>query len=183
MEATFTVKTKEIKTAMAFMERVGSEFSRDVILKISVLPETIELSKQGIMQKVKAETAGLADVLVPAVLLKSYLNTATSAVITFTFTHGEMKCGSSIFSSPAISVETVFNIPENTLPINATRMSVLRFAATKTDEEIARLGLTATIKSSKRQLTTKIQKATELLKDYEIGFEEIRALIDRKISE
>ena len=183
MQAQFTVSSKEIKAAITHMERVGGKFSKTTMLKISVLPETIEISKQGMTRIVKAETDGLADVLVPGVLIKSYLSTTSVAIITFAFTNGTLQCGSSKFSSPGISIETIFNIPENDLPINASRLSVLRFAASKKPEEIERLGLSSLIVAAKRLKTEKLNKAMEILKDYEITFEELSALIDKKILE
>lgn len=181
MKSTFTVKTKDLKADLSRMERVGSRFSKTSMVKISVLPETIEISKQGMSRIIKAETEGLADIMVPALLLKGYLMTATSAVLSFTFKNGAVECGSSIFSSSAITVETIFNLPENDLPINATRLSVLRFAENKSNEEIERLGLTGSIKYAKRVYLEKVQKAAELLKDYDVSFEELMELINKKI--
>jgi hypothetical protein len=181
MQSTFTVKTKELKAALNFMERVGGKFAKTTMLKISILPDNIEIGKQGMTRIVKAQTGGLADVMVPGMVLKGYLSTASAVALTFTFGNGYMQCGSSTFSSPAITIETIFNMPENDLPVNATRMSVLRFAATKTEEEVARLGLSGSIKYAKKVQREKIQKAVELLKDYEVTFEELKQLIDGKV--
>ncbi len=183
MTSSFTVNTKEIKSALAHMERVGSKFSKTTMLKISVLPDTVEFGKQGMTRIIKAKTEGLADIQVPAILMKGYIATSSNPVMTFVFSNGSLQCGSSTFTSSAITVETVFNIPENTLPINASRMSVLRFAQGKSEVEIARLGLTGTIKYAKRVCSEKVQKAAELLEDYEVSYEELKAIIAKKINQ
>jgi exopolyphosphatase/pppGpp-phosphohydrolase len=132
---------------------------------------------------VPAQTEGFADILVPAVLVKGYINTTSTASMSFTFSTGTLKCGSSTFSSSAITVETVFNQPQNPLAINATRMSVLRFAYNKSEDELEKLGLTGTIRYAKRVLSEKIQEAAELLKDYEVSFDDLKHMIDKKIKE
>ncbi len=171
-----------MKAALSQMERVGSKFGKATLLKVSVLPDNIEIAKQGMTRIVKAQTDGLADIMVPAILLKSYLSTTPAGAITFTFTRGAVQCGSSKFSSPAITVETVFNMPENELPINATQMSLFRFSAFKTEEEINRLGMSSSIKKARSMLFKKIEKAAELLKDYEVTVEDLNHLIDGKIN-
>jgi len=183
MQSSFTVKTKEIKAALADMNRIGSKFQKASMLKITVLPDTIEIATQGIIKILKAETDGLADISVPALLIKGYVSTASAATMQFTFKQGELKCGSSLFTSPAIRLETVFNLPENDLPINANRMSVLRYGANKSKEEIERLNLKSSITYANRTLNEKIYKALEHLKDYEVTFDELHELIQKKIKQ
>ncbi len=183
MQSTFTVNTKELKAALVVMNRIGSKFSKASMLKITVLTDKIEIATQGITKILKAETDGLADISVPALLIKGYINTASSLTMQFTFKQGELKCGSSIFSSPFIRIETVFNLPENDLPINATRMSVLRFEANKSKEEIERLNLGPSITYANRTLSDKIHKALEYLKEYEVTFDELHLLIQNKIKQ
>jgi len=181
MQSTFTINTKEIKAALIAMNRIGSKFTKASMLKITVLTDKIEIATQGITKILKAETDGLADISVPALLIKGYVSTSSSATMQFTFKQGELKCGSSLFSSPFIRIETVFNIPENDLPINATRMSVLRFEANKSKEEIERLNLGPSITYANRTLRDKIHKALEYLDDYEVTFNDLHELIQKKI--
>lgn len=183
MQSSFTIQTKELKAALAAMNRIGLKFTSSSVLKISVLPETIEIATQGIMKILKAETDSLADILVPVLILKGYANTIKSAITQFTFKPGELKCGSSIYSSSAIKVETVFNVPENNLPINATTLEMVRQRVIKNQEEIERFNLSPAIANDYQVMGEKIDKALKHLKYYEVTFDEIYDLIQKKIKQ
>jgi len=181
MHCSFTVKTKEIKSALNDMKRIGSKFRKASMLKITVLPDKIEIHTQGITKMLKAETEGLADILVPALLVNGYLDTASNVTIEFIFKQGELQSGSSVYTSSAIKLEEISNIPENELPINPNRLSVLRFAANKSKDEIERLNLKSSIIYAQRRLNEKIQEALECLQDYEVTYDEIYEIIQKKI--
>ena len=118
------------------------------------------------MRILKAETDGLADIIVPALLLKGYAITTKNPTIQFIFNPGKVKCGSFTGMSPFIKLETVFNLPEDALAINASKIQVLKQNSLWSKDEIDRLNLEAAIKRDKIILTTKIEKALKHLKEY-----------------
>lgn len=181
MNASFTIQTKELKAALSAMSRIGSKFNQATVLKISVLPDIIEIATQGITRMMKAQTVGLADIIIPALLLKGYANTTKTVTIQFSFKPGELRCGSSIYSSPSIKLETVFNVPENDLPINASRMEILRQNAKKSQEEIERFNLTPAIANDNLFVRSKIEKALKYLKEFEVTSDDLFSLIQKKI--
>ena len=181
MQASFIVKTKEMKVALSDMKRISSKFKKASVLRITVLQDKIEIHLPGVTKLLKAETEGLADILVPAMLLTGYLETTSNATIEFVFKQGELQSGSSVYSSSAIKLEQVDNISKNELPINPNRLSILRFAANKSKDEIERLNLKSTITYAQRRLNEKIQEAIECLQDYEVTYDEIYEIIQKKL--
>jgi hypothetical protein len=184
MEAKFTVNAKEIKHALLCISRLRPRFfKKNEFLRIRVLSESIEISTQGIMKVIKAETDAMVDISVPAMLVKAYVDTASIAVMSFVFKPGELHIGSSIYSSPSISLENLYNFPENEIPLNATNMYLLCFARRKGTEQINKLGLEPLINKAKRELSINIKKAITSLEQYGITYQEVNELIERKICE
>lgn len=77
MQSSFTIQTKDLKAALSAMNRIGSKFQKPSVLKISVLPNAIEIATQGIVKILKAETG--------------YANTNKSATMQFTFKPGKLR--------------------------------------------------------------------------------------------
>lgn len=181
MQISFTVKTKEFKKALdkIFLLQKRSKVAE---LKISVYDEEVKIEVQGITQIVKGETKGMGDVIVPSKILKAYLQTTTASVISFAFRNGELECGSSIYNSSAIQVSLSLLKPENELPINITPISLLRIATNKSPEEIKEMGLESRYNSARRRLSMKINEAVEVLKDYNVTFDELKAIIYQKLN-
>jgi hypothetical protein len=155
--------------------------SKVVEVKISVYDEEVRIEVQGITQIVKGETKGMGDIIVPSKVLKAYLQTTTTSVISFTFRNGEFECGSSIYNSSAIQVSRSLVKPENDLPINITPISLLRLAAMRSAEEIKEMGLESRYNGARRRLSMKINEAVDVLKDYNVTFDELKAIIDKKL--
>ena len=182
MQAKFTVSTRQLGLCLSVISRLKPKFfKKDEFLNIRVLPETIEISTPGIIKVIKAETDGLADISIPAVIIKGYVDTSSVPLMQFTFKPGEMHVGSSIYSSPAITMESLFNMPESELPINATNMYLLSFAKRKGPDQIKKLGLEPLINKATRDLSVNITKALGFLQEYGVTYEELEGMVKGKI--
>jgi hypothetical protein len=67
------------------------------------------------------------------------------------------------------------------LPINLNRMSILRYEFNNSEAEIKKQELTGTVKAATRKMKTNILEALEFLKAYEVKYEELEALVKKKI--
>jgi hypothetical protein len=85
IQASFTVDIKIIHSNLAAIARIGGRFSKSKIIQIRVCTDAIELITQGITKRMKAETEGEAEVYLPASLLKIYLTSSSSGLVSFTF--------------------------------------------------------------------------------------------------
>ncbi|MBS4043508.1 MAG: hypothetical protein KGZ59_06805 [Chitinophagaceae bacterium] len=181
MESTFTLNTKSLKQALSSMKRVAGKSYNNDVLKISVLPDKVEIAIQGVIKFLTAKTEGFADIFIPTKVLEAYMQTTSTASISFIFKEGEMQCGSSIYNSKAIRVETIFSNPDNDLPLNTNNLVLLRYAENNTENKIEKLGLTNQIRNAKRQLTTNINNALKHLSKYEVSYDELHNIIYKKI--
>ncbi len=179
--ASFTIDVKEVNKNLIAIARLTGRFSKTTTIQIRVLNRAIELSRQGITKRIEARTEGEADISLPVSLLKGYLTGSLAAYKKFVFCPGELACDASIYSSSAIKVEPVFTNPENVLPGNLNRISVLRYWLNKSEAEIEKSGLTATIEIAKRKMKTNIREALEFLYEYEVKYEDLEELVKRKI--
>ena len=104
MESTYTLNAKNLKQALSSMKRVAGKSYNNDVLKISVLPDKVEIAIQGVTKFLTSQTEGFADIFIPTKVLEAYMQTTSTANITFTFKEGEMQCGSSIYNSKAIRI-------------------------------------------------------------------------------
>lgn len=183
MESYFKVKTKDLKSGLTAITRLGLRFDRSSMLKINVLTDTIQISTTGITRVMKAETEGLADLILPALVLKGYSSTNNSKEISFRVTEGELRCGSFIFRSPFIKIETVFNLPEDPLPINHSLIQRLRQNVKRSPGEIERLNLRPVMEADEEKIKHQIEKALKYLGAYDINFDDLHDLIQKKIDQ
>ncbi|MBS1587990.1 MAG: hypothetical protein JST52_00105 [Bacteroidetes bacterium] len=177
MESEFTVNTKELLSILHQMNKIGPAFRSDTCLKIAVLPNLIELSRQGMSKNISAQTKGLADIVVPALMMFGFAKTMKGDSICFKISDGQLQCRNVILSSRHIKLETLFNIPENPLPVNATKIQLLRQFRCWTNDEIDRLGLRSVVDKEHALLDDRILKAVTLLKDYEVSFSDLLKVI------
>jgi hypothetical protein len=178
LELSFTIDTKTFRRCLNRIFKYN--LNRNEEIKISVSDESIELFGKGVMQKLNAKTNGCGDVMLPVKLLLGYLQNFTAASISFTFRNAELECGSSIFSSSAIVVGDSLAKPDAELPINLSAKNILRFTTDKSSEEIEKAGLIKSYQSQKKKLRNKIFLASVLLKDYDVTFDDLNELIQKK---
>lgn len=181
LQASFTVDPKVVNSNLIAIARIGGRFSKAKIIQIRICTDAIEIITQGITKRMKANTDGEADIYLPVSLLKTYLSSSSSGLVSFTFRQGELECGSSRYSSAAIEVTPVSLRPENILPINLNRISILRYGVNNSEAEIQKMGLTGTLKVATRKMKTNILEALEFLKEYEVKYEELEELVKKKI--
>lgn len=181
IQASFTADPKAVNSNLMAMARIRSGFYKTRIVQIRIVHDAIELMGQGITRRIKAKTEGEADVCMPIALLKSYLSSSSFGLISFTFRQGELECGSSIYTSSAIEVTPVSLKQEYVLPINLNRISVLKYGFNHSDEEIHKMQLTATVESAQRKMKTKILEALEILKEYDVKYEDLEKIVINKI--
>jgi hypothetical protein len=179
MELRFTVKTKDLKNALNKIFSL-SRRSKTTQLKISVREDLIAVEAQGLTLTVKAETIGIGEVLLPAQLFRGYAQTASASVISFTFRSGELECGSSLFHSSAIEVSESFAQLKNDVPFNLTPFILLRYTAGKSTQEIKELGLSGRVQYARQVLHDQISAAVEVLSPYNVTFDELKELIEKK---
>ena len=84
-------------------------------------------------------------------------------------------------SSSAISLSEIPLNKTPELPINPNNLYLMRFAYNTSELEVNRLNLTATVKKAKRQLKSNIVQAVKSLEQYEVAYEDIEALVRKKI--
>lgn len=181
MESSFTLNTKNLKQALRNIKQIGGKKYMNDVLKISVQPEKIEIGTQGVVRYITAQTEGFADIFVPARVLEAYLQTLSTASISFKFKQGEMQCGSSVYNSNAIRIETMFSNPDNDLPINTDNLVLLKYAENNPESKIEKLGLTNQIRNAKKNLVNNINSALKHLSKYDVTYDELHELIYKKI--
>ena len=179
--ASFSVEVKELNSTLITISKLSGRFTKTTLIEIRVLRTGIEITSKGITKKIICHTNGEADISLPVVLLKGYLTGSNDR--TFVFRKGELGCGSSIFSSSAITVNPIFTNRENVLPNNLSKNAILQYWLTNTPKENERLGLTATIEVAKHHLKTDIKETLLLLNQYNIVYEDVEDLVKRKLND
>jgi hypothetical protein len=183
IQVSFTVYIKEVSKNLIALSRLAGRLTKTTIIKIRVLKTAIEISFNGITKRIEANTKGEADISLPVSLLKAYLTAGSGTSKTFTFRHGELLCGGSLFSSSAIVVKPVFSDMDGVINTNLSHHSILSYWLNKSKTEIEKLGLTATIEVAKTTMRTNILEALEFLAQYDMSYEELEELIKKKIKD
>ena len=184
MEVTFKAKKKELNKALSIIKPPrNSRVRGDGMMRISVLPDAIEFFNFGVSHKITAETEGLADVILPDDLLEMYLKSLNLPIVSFTFKPGQIICGTSIRSSPAISIEPFMSVKESPLSVNADDYQILRCCHNKETKWLLEFGLANSYKSVQGRMNYNIHKAIELLKPYKVTAEDLKKVITKRIEE
>jgi len=176
-----TVQQKALSKAINEILKFSGHKSQSPIINIKAYDNCIELSVQGAMIKISAKVEGTSNIAVPSKLILAYLQTSSMQEISFRFTAGQLECGSSIYSTNAIELMPIEVEINSELAINYNRPSILRLADTHTPEEIDAKGLTNVVRIAKIKFKNNIQEVAEILKDYEITYDEIEAFVFSKI--
>ena len=181
IQASFTVAIKDVSKNLIALSRLAGKLTKTSIIKIRVLNTAIEITSNGITKRIEAHTNGEADISLPVSFLKAYLTAGSGTDRTFTFRHGELLCGGSLFSSSAIVVKPVFSDMGGVIPTNLSHKSTLSYWLNKSTAEIEKLGLTVTIEVAKRTMKTNIMEALEFLKQYDVNYHELETMIKNKL--
>lgn len=181
MQVTFKATKKDLNRAITIVQYRNKRIKSSGLMRISVLPDAVEFFNHGVSHKVAAETEGLADVSLPDHLIEAYLDTLKLPIISFTFKPGQLICGSSIFSSPAISVEAFMSTKESPIPVNADDFTILRCCHNKEKKWLEDYELASTYKSVQSRMNYNIHKATEILALYKITAEDLKEMVRKKL--
>lgn len=66
------------------------------------------------------------------------------------------------------------------MPLNLNPVAVLRFAAAKTPEELKEMNRTGKVQYARTKLREAVVKAADLLKEYDVQYEDIVAIVEQK---
>jgi hypothetical protein len=135
MKIKFTSKISDLKWAFEKTLKMTGGLKSNKIAQIRVYYDSVEFIAKGTVLKTKAESDLEGDILCPSRLLKSYINSCTSTVITFTFSSGSVQCGSSIFETNAIEVFRHGFIANADIPINANLKTIQNSALQEIDSD------------------------------------------------
>jgi hypothetical protein len=182
MSISLNINTSLIKQLFNQIVTTTVGLKKNKMINIRATFERVELSVQGAFMGGKAEVDGEGDIVLPAKVLKAYLDTCSTTNITFSFSKGELRCGSSIYQTSAIEIFPIGLRTHLEIPINPNRLSVLRYALSDKDaKQIALLGLTETVKKAKLGMKKDIEIAHEALEKYNITFDEIEQIVISRI--
>ena len=180
IEASFNVELKELNSNLITLSKLSGRFTKTTLIQIRVLRTGIEVTSKGITKKIQCHTNGEADIQLPVALLKTYLTNSTDYK-TFIFRNGELDFGKSIYTSYKIKVDPVFTTTENVLHNNLSKISILKYWLTNSENENERLGLTSTIKVARNHLNTNIHEALLVLKQYNVVYDDLEELVKNKL--
>lgn len=182
MQIHFIVNTGTLKQLLDRVLRTAGGMGKNKIICLRATHDKLELSVPGALAMTKAEVHGEGDIILPTKLLKAYLSTCSTAIISFTFKKGEIQCGSSIITTSAIDIIPLGLRPHLEVPINSSRKSLTRYALTEQDDiNISKKGMGATIKTAKMTLKADIQSALKFLEKYDMTHDDLERLIMEKL--
>ncbi len=183
MQVTFKASKKDLTKAFSIVKVRSKQIKSDSLLRISILPDAVEFFNHGVSHKIAAETEGLADVSLPDHLLSAYISTSPLPIISFTIRPGELLCGSSIYKSPAITVDAFMSTKESPLPVNADDFTILRYCYRKDVKWLEDHYLMDTYILAQSRLNSNLKKAIECLAPYKIKVEDLKKIINERIDE
>lgn len=184
MDIHFTVNTANFRYLFERILRTTGGLSKNKMICLRATHEKLELSVQGALWQTKAEVSGEGDIILPSKLLKAYLSSCSTAIISFSFRKGELQCGSSVYTTSAIDIIPLGLRPHIEIPINSTRKSLLRYVLINHDDRtLSKKNMGTTVKNAKLALKRDIRSALEFLEKYEVTHDEIERLIMNKLSE
>lgn len=182
MSITLNINTSLLKHLYYQVMDSAGGLRKNKMINIRATYEKVELSVQGVFCGAKAEVDGEGDIIMPAKLLKTYLDTCSTVNITLSFAKGQLKCGASIYETSAIDIMPLGLRPHLEVAINPTRLSTLRYALTETDEkQIQMKGLATTVTSAKMAMKRDIQAALTILEKYDVTHDDLEKIVISRI--
>ncbi len=183
MPTIIKTNTKEFAKAITLIGKTIPALRKLGNVKVSVLPNDITISAPGIEQVVKADTEGYTDMMVPFRLLYGIAKTDKRETITLTITDGQIDCGGYTLASSILKLNTVFSKKEIDLPINPTKIDILKLRAMYSPEQLREYKMLPEIESAERQLENALLQSLYHLEPYGISKNDLDELIDKKITE
>lgn len=182
MPITFNISKGVLSNLFDQVMKPAGGLKKNKMINIRATYEKVELSVQGVFCGAKAEVSGEGDIILPAKLFKAYIDSCSVGTVTFTFSKGQLKCGSSIYETSAIDVMPLGLRPHLEVPINPTRLSTLRYALSEPDEKLIQMkGLGTTVTAAKMSMKRDIQAALTKLEKYDVTHDDLEKLVLRRI--
>ena len=161
---------------MKMFKRIMGKTFEPAICKIRVMPSGVEFSTAGIYRCINCNTVGLYEILVPIKLIYAYASHGQHEKMDFSFKHGEMRCGISIFSSPYIKLKNWQIASFDKLPVNYSDLDIIKLAFMEGEEYLQDHQFKDEYKNATDRLEKEIEEAANILGKYGITKADIRSM-------
>ena len=181
METKFTVDSSEFKKVIMDVKRL-SKHSMNMMVKISIQPQSIEFQFIGIQKILKAETETYCNVLVPFEILYGIVKTNSRNELTLVFKDGVVAFSGTTLSKSTIKVQSLFSNKTPDLNINHNILDILRLRNQYDNEKLGELNLIEKIEIEEQKLEQRLEEAQSILKFYGVTKKELENIVEQKIN-
>lgn len=158
--------------------RKGSLLPR---FEIEIRPDAAILSSFGAQYTLPCTATGFAKVIAPYAIVVDFAKRRKVDRLTISFGPGKMELDKSVFESSAIELVHPENQTGLGLVLNYKDLDLVRLRNSHNDDELERMGVRKQVENAEERLRENLNMASRLLAPYEVSFEELEQLVEKKV--